>query len=586
MKKLLCFWLVLLLCIAIFPTTALTADQDYIKKEAILSSLYEANISAMREAIDLGLISCEELTAYYLDRISTYNKSYNCFITICDDALSVARARDEALADGKATGILFGIPIVIKDNIDLKGYHTTNGHKKNDDQIAKENARIVDYLLAEGAVIIAKANMSTDAQSARDSQSEVAGRTHNAYNKYLSASGSSGGSAVATSLNFTAAALGTDTNSSLRMPAAYAGCYSLRCTFGHISGNGVTTLNSSRDIPGAITRTLIDQTIMLDALTQNQYEYTKNLKSDALQGMRIGVIKELSYATTKSSDRKESNIDPEVSAAFANALEELKACGAQIVEVSMPKIFTLYNETTKTNNSAPKEELYKAFTNMLAEYNVSAVVFPSYLSTPLHAGTDENGKYWSVWDQTWINNCSILSPSASLPEMTVPIGIHSLGCGIGLEIAAPKDQEQLLLDIAYSYSLQYDHRTTPSGAPDTYASYSIGTLDKIIEDYKIYLSAQTTTPAETTTVPVTTTQSPIVTTPPTLESTTVPITTTTILTQESISTFQEATTVPQTTQVQSSPNESKFVGKWIYVILLAITFMIILSLIFVRKTSD
>ena len=206
MKKLQCIWLAALLCVVSFQAAANSANNKIIniKKEAVLSALYEADILEIREAIKLGIISCEEITAYYLERISAYNQTYNCFITICDDALEIAKKRDWDLANGKAEGILFGVPIVIKDNIDIAGYHTTNGHKKTDKQIAQNNADIVDYLLSQGAVIIAKTNMSTDAQSARDSKSDVAGRTHNAYNKYLSASGSSGGSAVATSLNFAA----------------------------------------------------------------------------------------------------------------------------------------------------------------------------------------------------------------------------------------------------------------------------------------------------------------------------------------------------------------------------------------------
>jgi len=587
MKRFLVFVLVLVLFAGFLPANT-QANYDFpIEKEAILSALYEADISAMREAIDLGLVTCEELTAYYLDRISAYNKPYNCFITICEDALEVARKRDITLAEGKASGILFGIPIVIKDNIDLAGYHTTNGHKKADNQIASENATIVDYLIEQGAVIIAKTNMSTDAQSARDSKSVVAGRTHNAYNKYLSASGSSGGSAVATSLNFAAAALSTDTNSSLRMPAAYAGCISLRFTFGQVSSTGITPLNTSRDVPGAITRSVYDQAILADAITNDQFKFTENLDKDALKGLRIGVMKELSYAVSKPADRAQKNIDAEVSAAFANALTEFELCGATIVEVSMPDIFKLYEATTKTNDSAPKEKLYKAFLDMLAEQNVSAVVFPSYLSTPLYAGTDSNGKYWSVWDQTWINNCGVLSPSASLPEITVPIGLHSLGCGIGLEIAAPKNQEQLLLDIAYSYTDKYDHRELPSGAPDTYASSNVGSLRQIVDAFKYQQAQQTTTvPLVTTTLPVTTTTAePITTTvlPQTetvySETTNVPI----ITPQSSI------TTMTEPAPLQTSPNSAtdtqtpKYNNRVIYIIIGVIACSVIFILIIIRS---
>lgn len=520
MKRILALLILLMLLAALIPAHAQPAEDFPVSREAILSSLYEADIATLREALDLGLVSCEELTAYYLERIGIYNAPYNCFITICHDAMDVARRRDMAMAQGEPKGLLFGIPVVIKDNIDLAGYHTTNGHAKNDQQIVEKNADIVDYLLSEGAVIIAKANMSKDAQSARNSYSEAVGQTKNAYSLYISSAGSSGGSAVSTSLNFTAAALGTDTNSSLRLPAAYAGCVSLRATHGLISRDGVTKLNGTRDVPGAITRTVYDQALMLDVLTGGAYEYNKNLDANALQGLRIGVLKELSYPVSYIWDRRAANFDAEVTAAFQAALEELRLCGAEVVEVSFPQIFNLSQATFDSNDASYKNAFHDAFQNFLDRNGICAVVFPTYLTTPLRTGNDASGRYWSVWDQTFVNNCGVLSPSAGLPEITVPIGVHSLGCGIGLEIAAPRNQEQLLLDIAYSYTSRYDHRQLPKGAPDTYADAHVGSLREIMDTYKAFLEAQKPTeptqpetqPSEAPTAPATrpTTPRPVV----------------------------------------------------------------------------
>lgn len=476
----------LLLCIAfllpfaVMDVGASETDATQIPKNAILSALYEADIASLRLALDERLITSTELTQYYLDRINQYDEPFNCFITICDDALEIAAKRDTAISDGTSDGLLFGIPVVIKDNMDLKGYHTTNGFKKAKDQIAKSNADVVDYLLAEGAVIIAKANMSTEAQNALRSYSQAVGETKNAYNRYLAAGGSSGGSAVSTSLNFTAASLGTDTNSSLRIPAALAGCVSLRPTFGMISVAGIKKLNGTRDVPGAITRTVYDQAIMLDVLTECKNDYTGNLDKDALQGMRIGVLKQLSYATTKTGVRKEANIDKEVAAAFENALEELRQCGAEVIEVSMSNLFTLSDKTFQNNKQASKTALYNAFEELLQKENVSAVVYPTYLSTPIRSGRDAEGKYWNVYDQTNINNCRTLAPSAGIPEITVPIGLHSLGAGIGMEIASLKNSEQLLLNIAYSYTSAFDHRHLPEGAPNAYQRDYSGTVADLI----------------------------------------------------------------------------------------------------------
>lgn len=473
-------------------------DWADVEKEAILSALYEADISALRQAISIGLISCEELTAFYLERIETYNAPYNCFITICEDALTVARQRDQQLASGQAEGFLFGIPVVIKDNINLSEYHTTNGHEKDDTQIAESNAAVVDYLLSQGAVIIAKTNMSTDAQEAHRTISEIVGETKNAYSPYLASGGSSGGSAVAVSLNFAVAGLGTDTNSSLRLPAALSGCVSLRSGLKKISTEGITPLNPSRDVPGAITRTVYDQAVLLDVLTEGAYNYTENLNANALDGLRIGILTEFSYALPEDKLRTEAKIDPEVAAAFANAITELESLGAEVIPVSMPDLFELSDKTFGTGNtSAYKTALYESFLNTLENNDISAVIFPTYLSTPLRSGRDANGKYWNVWTQTFINNCRNLSSCAKLPEISIPIGIHSLGAGIGMEIAAPRDCEQLLLDIAYSYTNSYDHRALPPGAPDTYAQSNIGTLEDLVNAYQAFLGSLEPSPEPT-----------------------------------------------------------------------------------------
>lgn len=498
MKRFLSLFMAILIVFASLFTVS-AYEEVVTDKNAVLSALYEADISTIREAIDLKIISCEELTAYYLERIEKHNAPYNCFITLCDDALEVAKQRDEALANGENDGLLFGIPVVVKDNIDIKGLYTTNGHTYEKSKIAQENATIVKYLLEQGAVIIGKTNMSTDAQDARISYSEIKGQTKNAYNTLLAAGGSSGGTAVAVSLNFAVAGLGTDTNSSLRIPAILNGCVSLRPTVDLIDRTGCTTLNSTRDVAGAITRSVYDQAIMMDVLTNGQYKYTENLSGNALEGLKIGVLKELSYATTTASItgteevrnavatrfdmsvRTEKYIDNQVASALANAIKELESCGVEIVTVSMPNLWNLSYNTFASGHKSNKQALYDEFEKTVNENGLDAIIFPSYLSTPLKSGTDETGKYWNAWSQPFSNNCRAVSPSASLPEISIPIGYHSSGAGIGLEIAGLKNSEQLLLDIAYSYTEKYNHRAVPTGAPDLYADYNANSLQAIID---------------------------------------------------------------------------------------------------------
>lgn len=466
---------------------AVTEDRkiEYDKKE-LLEALFEADIESVREAIDMELISCRELVEYYLERIDAYNDLFNCFITLCDDtALSEADKKDEMLRNGTADGKLFGIPIVLKDNIEYEGYYTTNGRTFSKASVSETNADIVGYLLDEGAIIIGKSNMSTNAQDARASRSKAVGETYNAYNTELASGGSSGGSAVATSLNFITASIGTDTNSSLRYPAALNGCVSLRATKGLISTDGIIKLNGARDTAGAITRTVKDQAIMLDVLTGGKTTYADNLDADALKGMRIGILKELTYPVSGQYKRSAKAIDDEVEAMFANAVIELEKCGAVVIEVSLPDIFDMSKACNENyeDYKVAKKKFYAAFSGLLTENDIEAVIFPTYLSSPLYTGVNKSGGL-RIYDQIWTSNCSVLSPPIGIPEITVPIGTHSRGAGVGMEIASLKNSEQLLLNIAYSYTERYNHRLVPDTAPNIYLEYDAGTLDDFIDRYK------------------------------------------------------------------------------------------------------
>jgi len=486
MRRRLCQILILVLCLlmlqapsghALTPENGLTTAE----KASLRSALYEADIASLRRCLDAGVLTCRDLTEYYLERIRAYNGPYNCFITLSGDALEQADARDAQLRNGTARGRLFGIPVVVKDNIHVAGMPTTNGYAGKSTP-AETSAAIVEYLLAEGAVILGKTNMSTGAQDARVSKSAAAGETKNAYDPAMASGGSSGGSAVAVSLNFAAAGLGTDTNSSLRIPAALNGCVSLRSTTKTLSTEGILKLNGSRDVPGVITRTVADQALMLDVLSGGATAYYENLNPTALQGARIGVLEELSCPQPKG-ERREKYCCPEVAAAFANAVEELKACGAEVRTVSLPNLFELAEATLCDGgwNNIPR---YTAvFEKFLEKEGLDAVVFPSYLSAPQRSGADETGKVWRVDSQPFINNCRMLSPSAAVPEITVPIGTHSLGPGIGMEMAAARGQEQLLLDLAHSYTIRCDHRVLPTGAPDRYAFAYEGDLSTWLDAY-------------------------------------------------------------------------------------------------------
>lgn len=460
-----------------------------ITKSDIYAAVYEADIRSLRSAIDCGLITSRELTEIYLERIDKFGGAKKCFITLCDNALEEADKRDKAIADGTAEGTLFGIPVVVKDNIEYAGYPTTNGRKK-DGSVSESNAAVVQYLLDEGAVILGKANMSTDAQEARITNSRAVGETTNAYDSGMAAGGSSGGTAVSVSLNLAAAGLGTDTNSSLRYPAVLNGCVSLRPTFDLVPRDGVILLNGKRDVTGAITRTVYDQAVMLDAITGGIYSFTERLDSSSLKGARLGVIKELSYPYG-SAERSSANFDSEISAAFEKALSELKECGAEIVEVSLPRIFSMSSACSESysNSAAAKDKFYEAYKALFESENLTAVVFPSYVTAPLYTGVTPDGAL-KVYQQTSATNFAVIAPQLGIPEMAVQIGLHSRNSGMGIEFAGLRGDDQKILDLAYSYTLKYDHRTVPEYAENLYGTAKY-TMSEIVSRYIEFTTPQT-----------------------------------------------------------------------------------------------
>ncbi len=135
-------------------------------------------------------------------------------------------------------------------------------------------------------------------------------------------------------------------------------------------------------------------------------------------------------------------VDEEVAKAFNNAISELEECGAEVVDIDI-STFT-----------------YDEFFRVKGENDLTAVIYPTMLSGSLPSGTLGPGQSLASTHDT-LNRLSDLCTSLGLPEMTVPIGNESDGCGIGMEILADKYEEQTLLDLAYSYMSRYDHRKEP-----------------------------------------------------------------------------------------------------------------------------
>ncbi|MCR5135883.1 MAG: amidase [Oscillospiraceae bacterium] len=270
--------------------------------------LLDATIAELTAEMEAGHVTSAELTRMYLDRIAAYDDelNLNSITNINPNALEDAAALDRERAARNIRGPLHGIPVIVKDNIDVAGMATTAGSAAFAGNIAQEDAFVIKRLREAGAVILAKANMSEFARRTVDSHSTFGGNVHNAYDPAKTSGGSSGGTAVAVTCSFAAAGLGTDTGGSIRYPSAFANLYGLRPSKGLTSTDGVFPLTATNDTVGPMTRTAEDLAVLLEVIagTDEKDDYTlevdadalkgdgylDNCRADGLQGMRIGIL--------------------------------------------------------------------------------------------------------------------------------------------------------------------------------------------------------------------------------------------------------------------------------------------------------
>ena len=224
------------------------------------------SVGALSRAIESGRIEPLGLTRLMLERIAAFNPALNLFVTLCRDAaLGDAAASGERAASGQRRGPLDGIPVALKDNIDLAGVPTSNGFGGPPWRVPARDAEVVRRLRAAGAVILGKLNMHEGALGATTDNPHF-GASINPHCPGYTPGGSSGGSAAAVAAGLCVAALGTDTGGSVRIPAAYCGVVGLKPSHGLVSTGGVVPLSWRLDHVGPLTRTVADARLVFTAL--------------------------------------------------------------------------------------------------------------------------------------------------------------------------------------------------------------------------------------------------------------------------------------------------------------------------------
>ena len=263
--------LTVLLVIATLSTVAYMPSARAV--DSIDIKVEEMTVQSVQEDLRSHRYTARQLAEASLARIATYNPGYNAIITPNPDALREADAIDRRRAAGELLGPLAGIPVVVKDTIDMAGLPTTagwaplSGRAGGIDLLPERDAPVVARLRAAGAVILGKTNVPVFSGSADNANDSWAGPTYNAAAPSRAPGGSSTGTATAVAASFAVLGLAEETGGSIQCPAANQALVGIKPTFGLVPNSGVVPLaGSTRDVIGPIARTVRDAAIALDAL--------------------------------------------------------------------------------------------------------------------------------------------------------------------------------------------------------------------------------------------------------------------------------------------------------------------------------
>ena len=448
--------------------------------------------AGLSRLIAAGEVDPLDLTRTFLTRVDGVGRALNCFITVrTQSALSDAAAAAQRARSGQRLSALDGIPVAVKDNMDLAGVPTSNGFGGAPYRIPDADCEAVRRLRAAGAIVLGKLNMHEGALGSTNDNPHF-GRAINPHREGHSPGGSSGGSGAAVAAGLCCAALGTDTGGSVRIPASYCGVVGLKPSYGLISPRGVVPLSYRLDHVGVLARTVADAAMMLDVLAGFDPACTESRRGPAggyglgqlgrLEGVRLGVLSNF------SSERQEAA----VTAAFASALSRFERLGAVIRPMTLPTYDAvkgrragfvrveveaafvhgdLYKKEPERFSAqmrsyldygakAPATQLVRAdrlidagaFELTQCFQEVDAIVSPTTPQAAPAFGGDMPDNAGT--------NC-IPANFAGAPAISVPMGRDALGRPLGLQIVGPVHEDLRVMEIAAAYEAAADDRLLP-----------------------------------------------------------------------------------------------------------------------------
>ena len=474
---------------------------------------------AIRDGVAAGHMSAAEICAASLNRIEEVNPALNAFNLVdAERALARAREIDRRRAAGDALGPLAGVPIALKDNMNVRGMRTTASSRILERFVPPYDATVVRRLEDAGAVIVGKTNCDEFAMGSSNENSAF-GPVRNPWALDRIPGGSSGGSAAAVAARCVPLALGSDTGGSIRQPAAFCGVVGLKPTYGRVSRYGLLAFASSLDQIGPFARTVADAALVLaslsgadpcDATTADVPvpDFAGALTGDA-KGVRVGVPRAF----------VSEGVDEDVRRAFEGALDMLRAAGATLVDVDLPHakyaipVYYLVCTAEASSNlarydgvkygyrsPAARDEGLKAMYSrtrdegfgrevkrriMLGTYVLSAGYYDAFYLKALQVRTLLRRDYEQAYErvdaiampttptppfllgektgdplQMYLADVFTVSANlAGLPGISVPCGFSTDGLPIGLQLMGRMFDEATLLRVADAYERSTDWHT-------------------------------------------------------------------------------------------------------------------------------
>ena len=452
--------------------------------------LWAEPIEALAPRIRAGKLSPLAVTEACLGRISEVDNKLQSFIHVSTDALDAAKAAEREIRQGRWRGPLHGIPIGVKDNYLTRDMPTTAGSLASGLSFPQRDSAAAARLRAAGAILIGKTRTHEFAWG------NVTPPVRNPWDLSRVPSGSSGGSGAAVAAGLCAAALGSDTGGSIRMPAAACGTVGLKATFGRVSRDGVIPHSWSLDHAGPLTRTVTDTVHLMQVLSgydpadpacqdQPVPSFSKAL-ARPINGLKIGVCRNHFF----------DNLQEDVENAVEQAISDLAAAGAKIVELRIPlleyglgAIFaielsssTAYHDQSLragrvmqftpdvrtlveigrlvTGPDYLKAEQYRSA--LMEEYRkvfeqVDVVIGPTTPITAWKSGewtVQVGGKPESVLAASW--RFTYPYNLTGLPALSVPCGFDRDGLPIGMQIAGRPFDETTVLRVGYAYERSHE----------------------------------------------------------------------------------------------------------------------------------